>query len=195
MDEISYNVGKENTMPLQYFKPNKSIKGSAASFGLNSKKGSVFVSIIKQTSYNEERHVGGFKEGKRANIQFGMFEIGSIINSIEKNVEFKTVHKSDKFTTNISFSPYLKDGKQLGFGLSIYRQDGEEKESFLIGFNFSELVVLREWLKFALQHCFTAIYSVDKKEAEDYQKRKEADASKQQNEVKKADDTQEEIVL
>jgi len=160
---------------LQYYKPNKSVKGSAASFSLNSKKGNVFISVIKQVSYNEERHIGGFKGGKQANIQLDQFEIGALIDCIDSGRNFKGIHKSDKFTTTISFSEYIKEDKHLGYGLSIYRQgdNPDDKDSWLIGFKFGEAVVLKKWLEFALTHIFTADYSVDKKKNDEYFKNKQ----------------------
>lgn len=180
---------------LQFYKPNKSVKGSAASFSLNSKKGSVFVQIIKQTGYDEAKRLGSFKDGKQVSIQLNQIEIGAIIDVLEHQTEFKTVHKTEKFTTGINFTPYIKDGKQLGYGLSVNRSEGENKDSWLIGFNFHEAVVVREWLKFALEHIFTADYSADKKKAEEYLKKNEGKQEQKREEPTPKQEPEDEIIL
>lgn len=91
--------------------------------------------------------------------------------------EFSNYHggegKSNQ-TVQIKFAPYFSGEAYKGLSLSVVKsdpQDSTSKVSFVMGFTIGEAITLREYLKFALTHCFSAIYSVDKKNFEEYQKR------------------------
>lgn len=169
-------------MSLQLYKSNKSLKGCAASFKFNSKDGKLWINLIKQVSYDEKRHIGSFKDGTKIAISVGLWEIGSFLEAFEKNTSFATVHSFEKEGvkeyTNIKLAPYMAkvakknddDDKedefvtvQKGFGLTVSKGKEDNKIALLLPINFGEVQVLKEYLKFVLNHCFSAIYAADKK--------------------------------
>jgi len=170
---------KKTKSALEFYKGGKTIKGAATSFTVASKKSTIFVNIIKQTGYNEQTHRGVYQGGIQHSIALGAHECAAIINTIESNEPYETVHPSEKYTSTIKFEKYEKDGKQLGFGLKIFRSEkgNETKENFLIGFSFQEAVLLREWLRFALEKIFSAWYAEAKIQATEYQNKQEAKAA------------------
>lgn len=181
-------------MPLQFYKPQKNGKGSASSWSVNSKEKSVFVQIVKQSGDFGSDHP--FKDGEKATVQLSLVEIGHLLNVLNRAVEYKTVHQSEKYSTNIGFSPYIKDGNHLGYGFSIGRQEkGKEGfQSFMLGYNFGEAETLKHWLEFALEHIFTAIYSLDKKAGEEYAKKKQ-NAAPEPPKENKADSPESELEI
>jgi hypothetical protein len=142
---------------LQFYKPNSSNKGSAVSISLNPKDMGVYVSFIKQYSWNGQSKTGSFKENKdnpaaKKNIKLNETEVSGLIRAIETNGKWSSFHKfNNEKGSSISFSPYLKDEQMLGFGLKV--SDSKES-SFSIGFTNDESIKLREWLKAALRQCF-----------------------------------------
>lgn len=166
-------------MGLQLYKSNKSVKGCAAGFSFNSKDGAMFVSLVKQTGYDEARHIGSFKDGAKINIKLGLSELGAMLDCFDSNREFSTVHATESYNTGIKLAPYItdKDGSkvQRGFGLFINKSSKGEnanKESFLLTINFGEAKLISEYIKFVLDHCFSAIYSADQKEYKERQDKK-----------------------
>jgi hypothetical protein len=160
-------------MPLEFYKANPRSTGAACQFSFNSKERALFVSIKRQVSYNPQKRIGSFWDGERCLVKFSVNEIGQMCHALERNKEWSNYHGFGGNKTQIFFKPYIKEDNegnpvQKGFTLNIARSVGEEeKKSFLIGFDFGECVVIREFLKFALEHIFSAIYSADKKSAEE----------------------------
>lgn len=141
---------------LSVFKPNARCLGHAAFFSLSAEKGCVYVSIIKQSGWNNETKKGSFKQSrddstKITSIKLGTFELGKIINSIERRVPADMYHISPSGSTKISFSPrqvQTKDGgSATQFSLAVFKS---KELSFHISFDDGEAVVLREALKVAL---------------------------------------------
>jgi hypothetical protein len=164
-------------MGLEIYKPNKNITGSGASFSFNSKEGDLFVSMIKQVSW--ENGKGSFKGGDSVTFKLNTWEIGGVLDSILTNRPFETCHKSSEgeVTTWIKFNPYFvkdenKEDIQKGYGLIVNRVKGDDKKSFLLGFNFWEASSLVEYFRFALQHIFAAIYAQDKADAKERAEKK-----------------------
>lgn len=152
-------------MPLAIYKAKPNKNGTACSFSFNSKDQAMFISFIKQVSWDDQKKVGSFKGGDQCNVKFSMGEIGSLIDTIEKGRTASGYHSSANQTTTYTFAPYLKDEKLAGFSLSVFRkgkEDGAEKRPFQIGFNFGEAVMLREYFRSVLGRMYTAIYSEDK---------------------------------
>ncbi len=161
-------------MGLQFYKANAAAKGSATSLSFNSKDRALYISIIKQTSWNPTNRTGTFKGGQQCNVKFSLSEVGEFIAALKNNSEFKAFHSSASGTTQISFAPYIdKQEIQKGFGLKVYSTKGTEKTNFIIGFTFGEMEALSEYFKFVLNHFFSAIYSEDKKKALDKKKNAE----------------------
>lgn len=153
-------------MGLQFYKPNQKNTGNACSFSVNAKDFALYANFVHQTGPKL------FKGGKQCAVKFSMYEVGGLIDTIEKGREFKGYHKlpNGSQIINFKFGPYYAgegdDKKFKGFGLSITRSDAEDssapKETFSIGFTPGEAVTLREYLRFTLGHIFNAIYSADK---------------------------------
>lgn len=147
---------------ISFYKPNSKNTGTACSFSINSKEGSIWSSLIKQSGWNDATKTGSFSDNKdnpqkSARVKFSTIEAAGILEAIDKNVEFSAYHSSDKQITKIRFSPYIKDGKQVGFSYSVNKENKdniENKQSFLLGFYFNEARLLKEFLTFGLQSIF-----------------------------------------
>lgn len=154
-------------MSLTFFHANKNNSGSLAGLSINSKTGELYVSIVKQSFYSPETHTGSFK-GDRLNVKFNFMEVGALMNAVDKNVIYNTVHVSNfggnRQATSIFFSPYPKDGEQKGFSLSVSKKNDAtgQSQNFSIGFSFAELKVLYEYFRFFLHRHFAALYAADK---------------------------------
>lgn len=147
---------------ISFYKPNSKNTGTACSFSVNSKEGSIWSSLIKQSSWNEGTKTGSFSDNKdnpqkSARVKFSITEAAGLLEALDKNIEFSAYHSSDKQVTKIRFSPYVKDDKQVGFSYSVNKESKENienKQSFLLGFYFNEARLLREFLTHALQSIF-----------------------------------------
>jgi hypothetical protein len=162
-------------MGLEFFKPNKSVKGALAHFTFNSKDGALFLQIVRQTGYDAQRHIGSFKDGAKINAKFNANEIGGLLRSLRELREVKFLHTSKDSKTNIIFGPYNQKDTEIiaGFGLSLFKGD----EAWRVPFTLDEAYLLEEYLKYALTHFFDAIYSDDKQRAAAYTKKKEEQQS------------------
>lgn len=147
---------------ISFYKPNSKNTGTACSFSVNPKDGSIWSSLIKQSAWNDSTKTGSFLENKdnpqkSAKIKFSQAEAAGLLETLDKNIEFSAYHSSDKQVTKIKLSPYIKDNKQVGFSYSVQKENKdniENKQSFLLGFYFNEARLLREFLVHALQSIF-----------------------------------------
>jgi hypothetical protein len=147
---------------ISFYKPNSKNTGTACSFSVNPKEGSIWSSLIKQSSWNEVTKTASFSDNKNnpqksAKIKFSTAEVAGLLEALDKNVEFSAYHSSDKQVTKIKLSPYIRDDKQVGFSYSVNKESKENienKQSFLIGFYFNEARLLREFLVHTLQSVF-----------------------------------------
>lgn len=73
-------------MPLAFYKPNPSVKGCACSFSFNSKDGAVFLSLVKQTGWDNSSKTGAFKGGAQCNVKLNTNEIGGLIDTIATSI-------------------------------------------------------------------------------------------------------------
>lgn len=140
---------------IAIYKPNSKNTGSACNLNYDSKNGCIYIGMVKQVSWSNGK--GSFAANaknpeKTVNAKFNIFEIGNMIDSIRNNKEWKTYHKNEKGSLSITFAPYIKDGKQLGFGLRISKN--EDKISFPIGFTSGEIMVVEQFLCYALRSYF-----------------------------------------
>lgn len=147
---------------ISFYKPNSKNTGTACSFSSNIKDGNIWSSLIKQSSWNENTKTGSFADNindpkKSAKIKFSLTEAAGMLETLDKNIEFSAYHSSDKQITKIKFSPYIKDGKQVGYSYSVlkeHKDNIENKQSYLIGFYFNEARLLKEFLTFSLNSIF-----------------------------------------
>lgn len=183
-------------MPLQFYKANKSVKGAAASLSFNSKDAGIYIELIRQVSWDDSKRTGTFKGGDKCNLKLSMSEAGGILRAIEQKEEFPSAyHSFPGGSTQISFKPYEKDGSFSGFGLSVLRKKDGSESRFLLGFSPSESIVIREFLKFALEHCFSAIYSADKKRFLEKESKMEPKNANTDKEADEAENKKEEPVI
>jgi hypothetical protein len=144
---------------IQFYKPNSFNKGVAVSLSFNPSDSGIYVSFIKQFSWDANKKIGSFKENRenpkaKKNIKFNDIEASGIIRAIEKEEKWSTFHKFNNDSgVSISFAPYIKENVMSGFGLRV--SDSKDKENiFSVGFTNDESVKLREWLKLALEETF-----------------------------------------
>lgn len=135
---------------ISFYKPNTQNKGAAIQFQFGTKENDygLYVSIIKQFSWNTESKRGSFSENsknpiKNKKIKLNNVEASAMCRVLMSDCEkWSTVHKNETKTTSINFSHYIKDNAKLGYGLSISEKNAE---SFMIGFNNDEGYLLKEF--------------------------------------------------
>lgn len=183
-------------MPFTLYKASPSIKGAGIGFSVNSKDQAIYVSMVQQSNWDGARKVGTFA-GAKANFKFTISEVGGFIHTILKNQPLKLYHQiPGKHQTSIEFSPWFVDAKdangqltgkkeQKGYGFRATKTEGTNKTNFNITISLGESYAILEWLRFALEKCYSAIYSQDKKDAEVRIKSKEE--KKPQNEAPNMD--------
>ena len=148
-----------NLNNIQFYKPNASNKGVAVSISFNPSDSGIYVSFIKQFSWDAAKRIGSFKGNKdnpkaKKKIKFNDIDVAGIIRSIEKEEKLSTFHKFNNDSgVSISFAPYIKDNVMAGFGLRV--SESKDKDNiFSVGFTNDESVKLREWLKLSLEESF-----------------------------------------
>lgn len=149
---------------LSIYKPNPRNTGHACSFYLSPKDNRFYACLIKQDGWNAAKRTGSFAQNvdnpqKKVNIKFSNTEVGGILDSLETNREFSAYHDgaTTQFSTSIKFAPYMKDGAQVGYSFMVTKsskEDSTNKTSFVIGLNFPEGRLLREYLSFLLRKSF-----------------------------------------
>jgi hypothetical protein len=150
---------------ISFYKPNSKNTGTACSFSVNEKDSSIWSSLIKQASWNDAKKVGSFSQNqnnpaKSVKIKFSLTEAAGILDAIERGTEFSAYHTSEKQTTQIKFSPYIKDEKHVGFSYMVSKtdkQNSENKQSYVIGFYFNEARLLKQFLSYALDSVFDSL--------------------------------------
>ena len=147
---------------ISFYKPNSKNTGTACSFSVNPKDESIWSSLIKQSSWNDSKKIGSFSENqnnpaKSVKIKFSLTEAAGILDAIDRNTEFSAYHTSEKQSTQIKFSPYIRENKQVGYSYMVSKtdkQNSENKQSYLIGFYFNEARLLKEFISYALGSVF-----------------------------------------
>ncbi len=154
---------------VSLFHPNKSNTGSACSFSQNSKDGQIYATIIKQSSWDEAKRIGGFVESrndplKHINIKLAPHEVGAILDSLDRFRPFSTVHVSEKDTKSINFGLWIpkpatpdvkSEPKGYSFTINLTdKEDSTKKIGFYIALTFAEARLIREFLIYSLQNLF-----------------------------------------
>lgn len=161
-------------MSVHLYKPNKNNTGHACSFSQSPKDGTIFGTLIKQSGWDAANQVGSFKASrndpkKHVNIKLGQVEVAAILDCLDRNRAFSTVHDGDHGMKTINFSPWMEKLSQesldeglkpscKGYSFSITctdKQDSTSKVSLYIGLTFAEGRLIREFLIYALQNAFS----------------------------------------
>lgn len=160
-----------------FFSANKSSTGAGVFFSFNSKDGSIYLKLIKQTGWNPSTNKGVFKGGKFINVKMDANEAGGLIRAIRTDGAFNAFHsfegENGKESTTIKFNYYETQGSEgragrQGFGLAVKRGDDE----FKVAFTLASAESLSEYLRFALDRIHQADYAKDKEEFKQGQERK-----------------------
>ena len=75
---------------ISFYKPNSKNNGTACSFSVNPKNGSIWSSLIKQSGWNEKTKTGSFMDNKdnpqkSAKIKFSITETAGLLEALDKN--------------------------------------------------------------------------------------------------------------
>jgi hypothetical protein len=142
---------KDKLNPLHFYKPNSYNKGIACSFN-EADDGGLYVSFIRQHSWNAATRSGSFKANMnnpkaKKGVKFSVFEAGGLVRSIEGKEKWSSYHKfGDNGGISIQFGPYEKDGTLMGFGLKVV--DSKDKDNlFAVGFTLDEAIALKLYLE------------------------------------------------
>ena len=152
---------------ISFYKPNKKNSGAACSLSWNAKESAVYISMIKQHSWNDAKRNGSFKENfnnpnAKLNFKLSIAEVAEIINTIERRTEFSGYHGSPNQIVKFTFKPGFNPDKTFrGLSFSVTKEskeDSTDKISILLGFNNGDLIMIREFLKVCLtKHCENSI--------------------------------------
>lgn len=161
-----------------YFAGNKTNTGGALFVTFNSKEQAVYYRFVKQTAWNEQTTKASFSGGATINLKLSADEAADVIHAVAGHTSCKFYHQFNGENTIGGFSYWEKEytgkdgkpGKSQGFGLSVKKGEIQIK----IGFSLGAAERLSQYLRFALDHMHSAIYAQDKKEAEEYLKKKDA---------------------
>lgn len=158
---------------ITFFAPNSKNAGGLLNVSFNSKDGAIFFRVQKQTGWDEGTKKGSFKGGAFINCKMTLEETSSFIRAIRLNKSVSFYHSFDGGATSGGLSYYLfpaeKQGDKVvkkereGFGFTIKKENVEIK----VGLATGSAEMLAQYLEFALDHCFSAIYANDKKEWEE----------------------------
>lgn len=126
------------------YKPNKNINGGLATFRVKKQKkngdsespwtSSLFIELLKQNTWNSEKHTGTFDKESRKFITLNVSEAGEFINTFKNKIPFSSFHTSAKGSTSFSLSPYSwkrkvnnNDFEITCFGFSVKSNNVEYK--------------------------------------------------------------------
>ena len=126
------------------YKPNKNINGGLATFRVKKQKkngdsespwtSSLFIELLKQNTWNSEKHTGTFDKESRKFITLNVSEAWEFINTFKNKIPFSSFHTSAKGSTSFSLSPYSwkrkvnnNDFEITCFGFSVKSNNVEYK--------------------------------------------------------------------
>ena len=176
------NTFEKKSLVNSYFaaKPDKT--GSAMFTSFDSKNGSAYLKLQKQTGWDTERHNGSFKGGESCNLKFTRDEIAGLKYIVEhphKARVWTFYHQSrnqagDQVVSSGSLS-YLASEQEKGGRKTIretfYLAVKVGKTQYKVGLGLGAAQSLVSWINFALDRMYAANYSAQKKEWEQLQKR------------------------
>ena len=147
---------------LQFYKPNAKVTGCSCTFSFNLETKNLFASLMRQHSWDSNKRRGSFKGNKdnqaaQARTKFSMAEASGIVDAIETNRSFSSYHSFNNDITKVRFEPYKREDKQVGYTLTVNKEqkdDSTNKRNFLIGFNFHEARLLKQYILDGLSNCF-----------------------------------------
>lgn len=140
---------------IHIYHPNKSNKGSAASFWYSERNGSIFATIIKQSGWDAQNDNGIFRDespAMKTSVKLSQTEVAAILDCVERNRPFKTYHDFGDKPKTIAFAPAIAKDEtkaQIGYDFSFTvtdKQDTTKKDSFFIRFTLPEARLIREVL-------------------------------------------------
>jgi hypothetical protein len=162
-----------------YFAPNTRVTGGALFVSFSSKDGAVFFKLLKQIANNPSKK-GNFDGQHPINLKLSEDEAAGIIRAVRTRNNANFYHKFKDTNTAIHFTHYKIEPKQEGdkaregFGLTVKQTVGSNPENVVkVGFSLDSAERLLEYLRFALNHIFSADYSLDKKRALEFAKQRE----------------------
>ncbi len=163
-------------MPSLFFSGTRANTGGVLAVSFNSKDQSVFLKVTKQTGWNDKINKPTFSGGETVNFKLTQDEAGDIIHAVSGHDQCGFFHTFNNESSTGNFRYYEVDDKKnagkkvRGFGLTLKKGAFEAK----IGFSLGSAERLSQYLQFALQRMNEAIYAQDKKEFEEYLKKKDA---------------------
>ncbi len=178
-------------MSQAFFAPNKSMTGGAILASFNSKDANVYFKAAKQVNNNPDKKNFDFQNA--VNFKFSADEAAGIFRAIRTCSEFKFIHSftdqsNVKHTTSGSFRYYNIPSKtegvpnKEGYGFT----GNKDGNTYKCGFTLDSAERLAQYLQFALNHIFSADYSEDKKRAEEFAAKKNAESKPTQKPTAKS---------
>lgn len=165
-------------MSATFFSGNKSANnGGILTVSFNSKDPALFLRVTKQTGWDAKINKPTFSGGETVTFKLTPDEAGEMIHAVSGHDESQFYHTFNNEVSTGNFRYYELDntknpGKKIrGFGLTLKKAAFETK----IGFSLGSAERLSQYLQFALNHIFSAAYAQDKKDREEYLKKKDAD--------------------
>lgn len=141
---------------LSIYKPNSKNSGHAAHFSYNPEEKCLFVSMIKQSSWNAQTKNGSFKQDskdptKSISAKFNAVELGKFINAFERRVPVNLYHQSDGGSSKINLTPKTSNNDDGSISHYFNFTISKSRDlSFYISFDEGETIALREGLKMCL---------------------------------------------
>lgn len=144
---------------IQIYKPNRNNSGIATGFQASDRDRSLYVSFIRQYSWNAQTQKGSFMENRKKPgfstlLKFSQVEVAAILDALEQNSGWKTIHVAPNRSTQIILAP--GDQAHPGFTFTVNqteKSDGQ-KASFFLPLNFGEARLIREYLLHYLHKSF-----------------------------------------
>jgi outer membrane usher protein FimD/PapC len=171
----------------QFYKPNSRNTGMAVSIKVSDKDGGLYISMIRQSGWNDKTKTGSFKanmDNPRAkkSIKLNAVEAGGIIRAINERGKWSSFHKfsngESQSGVSLSFSIFEKEGVNVGFGFRIL--DSKDKESpFSVSFTMDEAEVLKLYFEEFIKGIFHKKTGEVKVEAE-YEAQEQPDEPKRE---------------
>jgi len=134
----------------QFYKGNSTLKGHGVSFSSNPKEKCIFVQMVKQSDWNQERHLGSFA-GPKITVKLNLSEIGELLDMFRNNRSYSKPHSNG---VQVRFAPYIVGEEQKGYGITISKKEDENTTTWLGSFNFADKEVIVEYLSYALRTIF-----------------------------------------